>query len=190
SMAVNLLNNRFEIEAYIILLATWNIGTFRFALKNFEINGFKEKIKKVSPYFNKMEGERFQTINFDEYKEDIKKIFKTLSQIGVVKYTGASKLMHLKNRDVFIMWDDYIRGGKAQKYYDKLRIVKNGFWKFKRYEKDAESYFQFLKDMQDRFKNINFSHPKKTFAKAIDEFNYVNITLHIQSMENEKKRRK
>ena len=36
--------------------------------------------------------------------------------------------------------------------------------------------------MQKLFKNINFQNERKTFAKAIDEFNYVNITLPIQEM--------
>jgi len=96
--------------------------------------------------------------------------------------------MHLKNRCVFVMWDGYIKGEKAKKYYDELEIVKNGKWKIKKYKNNPKDYFQFLKDMQEKFKDINFKSIEKTFAKAIDEFNYVNITLPIQNMEKNKKR--
>jgi len=67
--------------------------------------------------------------------------------------------------------------------------VKNGDWKIKKYWNTPEDYFQFLKDMQGRFKDINFQSNEKTFAKAIDEFNYVNITLPIQNMEKNNKKR-
>jgi len=183
NMAIDLINNNFEMEAYFLILATWNFARFRYAVNDFDINGFKEKIKELNPYFNQLKDEDFRTINFDKYKEDIKKIFVTLSSIKGVEFTGASKIMHLKNRSVFVMWDGYIKGEKTKKYYNELKIVKNGDWKIKRYRNDPEDYFQFLKDMKERFKDINFQSNEKTFAKAIDEFNYVNITLPIQNME-------
>lgn len=189
NMAVGLINNSFEMEAYFLILATWNFARFRYAVNNFDINGFKEKIKELDPCFDKLKDKDFRTINFDEYKEDIKKIFTTLSSIEGVKFTGASKIMHIRNRSVFVMWDGYIKGEKPKKYYNELKIVKNGDWKFKRYGNDPEDYFQFLKDVQERFKGINFHSNEKTFAKAIDEFNYVNITLPIQNMEKDNKTR-
>jgi hypothetical protein len=183
NMAIGLINNNFEMEAYFLILATWNFARFRYAVNDFDINGFKEKIKELNPYFNRLKDEDFRTINFDKYKEDIKKIFATLSSIKGVEFTGASKIMHLKNRSVFVMWDGYIKGEKTKKYYNELKIVKNGDWKIKRYLNNPEDYLQFLKDMQERFKDINFNSNEKTFAKAIDEFNYVNITLPIRDME-------
>jgi hypothetical protein len=189
-MATNLINNNFDIEAYFLILATWNFAVFRYAIKDFDVNGFREKIRALDQYFVQLKDENFRTINFDNYKDDIKKIFITLSSIKGIEFTGASKIMHLKNRSVFIMWDGYIKGGKPKKNYDELKIVKNGDWRFKRYRNNPEDYFQFLKDMQERFKNINFLSNEKTFAKAIDEFNYVNITLPIQEMEKSKKKRK
>jgi len=185
-MAIDLFNNGFEMEAHILLLATWNFAAFRYALKDFDIYGFRDKLKELDSYFNRMEGESFKTIDFDRYSGDIKEIFATLSRIKGIQYTGASKVMHLRNRNVFVPWDGYIAGQKPKKYYRNLEVVKNGFWKPVEYRRDAEGYFKFLKDMQSRFNYINFKHPKKTFAKAIDEFNYVKITLPIQQIEKEK----
>ena len=100
------------------------------------------------------------------------------------------KLMHLRNRKLFVMWDGYIRGSdlKRKSYYENLDIVKRGDWKIKRYGDKAKDYVEFLKDMQKRFRHITFNEKSRTFAKAIDEFNYINITCPIQRME--KKERK
>lgn len=188
NMAIDLLNNNFEMEAYFLILATWNFARFRYVVNDFDINGFKEKIKELNPYFDLLKDEDFRTINFDKYEDCIKKIFVNLSSIKGVEYTGGSKIMHLKNRNVFVMWDSYIKGDKLKKYYNELEIVKNGEWEIKRYRNNPKDYFQFLKDMQERFKDINFQSNEKTFAKAIDEFNYVNITLPIKNMEKNNKK--
>lgn len=40
-----------------------------------------------------------------------------------------------------------------------------------------EAYLLFLKDMQEKFGDIKFEeHTNLTFAKAIDEYNYMTIT--------------
>jgi len=189
NMAIDLIKNNFEMEAYFLILATWNFARFRYAINSFDINGFKEEVRKLNLNFDRLKNENFRTINFDKYKKDIEKIFATLSSIKGVEFTGTSKIMHLKNRSVFIIWDGYIKGEKAKKYYKELKIVKNGDWKIKKYQNNPENYFQFLKDMQERFKNINFQSNEKTFAKAVDEFNYVNITIPIQNMEKNNKKR-
>jgi hypothetical protein len=189
-MAVKLIKHNFEIEAYFLILATWNWALFCRSLKDFDIKKFKEKFTKLNSLnskFDKMKNKDFRRIPLDEYSSDIKKIFQTLSTIKGIGLTGASKIMHLKNRSVFVMWDGYISGNKPKRYYNKLKIVKEKKWEYKKYEKNAEGYFQFLKVMQERFKNINFRDDEKTFAKAIDEYNYVNITLPIKEMEKKNK---
>ena len=188
NMAIDLIKNHFEIEAYFLILATWNFAVFRYAVKDFDINLFKEKIVELNAHFERFRDETFRTINFVRYKDDIKKIYDGLSSFEGVKYTGASKIMHLKNRAVFVMWDGYIKGNKPMKYYDKLDIVQKGDWKVMRYGNSAIDYIRFLIDIQNKFKGISFQDDNKTFAKAIDEFNYVKITLPIQNMEKEKRR--
>ncbi len=110
NMAINLINNTFELEAYFLILATWNFARFRYAVNNFDIDGFKKKSKELNPYFNRLKDEDFRTINFDKYKEDIKKIYVTLSSFKGIEFTGASKIMHLKNRSVFIHGQGRKRG--------------------------------------------------------------------------------
>ena len=179
NMAIRLIKNNFNIEAYILILATWNFARFRYALNNFDYYGFEETINGLDLYFEKLKNEDFRTINIDHYNEEITEIYNKLSSIKGIEFTGASKIMHLKNRSIFVMWDGFIKGAKAKRYYDELEIVKNGDWKLKRYGNKPEDYLQFLKDMQERFKDISFQSIEKTFAKAIDEYNFVNITIPI-----------
>lgn len=185
--AVKLHNNNFEIEAYLLILATWNSWCFRFGV---DINSFEAKIQAVSSHFKKLEQEEFRTINLDNYKQDIKKIYETLSSIKGIGYTGASKIMHLRNRNLFIMWDGYIKGNKPRRYYDDLEIVTEDNLQIKKYGNGGDDYFLFLKDMQSLFKNISFKDKNRSFAKAVDEFNYVSITLPIQEIEKIEKKKK
>ncbi|GAI48812.1 unnamed protein product, partial [marine sediment metagenome] len=180
-MACKLLENNYEIEGYTLILATWNFARFRYFVKYFDINGFKETIYRLNPFFEKFIGMEFRNIDFDNYKNDISIIFKTLSSIPGIEFTGASKIMYLKNRKVFLMWDSYIKGEKSpKKYYYELDIVKKGFWEVKKYNNNWKSYLQFLKDMKSLYKNIVYQEKERTFAKAIDEFNYLNITIPFQ----------
>jgi hypothetical protein len=186
-LAQNLINSGFETEGLLLILTTWNFAIFRYAVKQFDIDKFKTVLETLKPNFDKLNGQDFKTINFDNYKGDIQTIYNSLSEIEGIKFTGAPKLMHLKNPDVFVMWDAYIRGEKPKKHYDQLDTFKDGTFEFKKYPKDFDGYFNFIRDMQDKFKHLNLNR-QKSLAKAVDEFNYVNITLPIQEMEKKNKK--
>jgi len=189
TLAKNLIDSGFETEGLLLILTTWNFAIFRYAVKQFDIDNFKRTLTTLKPNFNQLNGQNFQTINFDNYKNDIQTIYNSLSKIKGIEFTGAPKLMHLKNPNLFVMWDAYIRGEKPKKYYDQLEIFKNGTFALKKYAKDFHGYLEFLKDMQKKFKHLNLNG-QKSLAKAVDEFNYVNITLAIQDMEREKRKNK
>ncbi len=182
-LARNLIESGYEIEGLLLILSTWNFAIFRYAVKEFDIDIFSKQIKKIKPNFYNICG-NFRFIDFDSYVTDIKIIYETLSDIEGIKNTGASKLMHLMKPEVFIMWDGYIRGDKPQKHYKELEIYKKGEYVYKKYNKDFEGYIEFLKDMQSKFKHLN-TKGKKPLTKAVDEFNYVNITLPYQQIEKQ-----
>jgi len=175
----------YPLQAAIILLAVWNKMQFRYLTSGAEnLVELRDAINECKPLFEKLGNKNFQDVDFDEIGEVVKEIYSKLSKTEGMKYTGASKVMHLFNRRLFVMWDDYIRGNKPKKYYPDLEIIKEGYWEFKSYEKsDAGSYLEFLKDMQKLFGHINFKNDNKTLAKAVDEYNYANITLPIQELE-------
>jgi 5-methylcytosine-specific restriction protein A len=182
-IAVNLFNKGFRTEAYLLLLATWNFASFRYAVTNFDLMAFEHTVNSLETHFLRLDGKDIRTADFDSLQEDISVIYNTLSQIKGIKYTGAPKMMHLRNRELFVMWDGYIRGQKPRKNYEGLDIVKRGDWDIKEYGDSADDYLQYLKHMQGKFAGIPFSEQGKTFAKAIDEFNYVSVTLPIQRAE-------
>ena len=160
--------DEYPLQASIIILATWNVSRFRFMVSDSKnMVNFTNAMEKCGPLFEKIRDNDFQNKNLDEIKEIIEEIYTTLSAVKGVEYTGASKVMHLINRNLFVMWDGYIR--------DEYKYGTTG-----------EDYVDFLKQMQDKFKNIVWNLCSKTLTKAIDEYNYVTITLP----ELEKRRKK
>lgn len=142
-----------EIEAYLFILATWNFARFRYAMKEFDLDGFIGKINKLAPLFQRMKKEDFARMDIDKFASEIKDIFDTLSHIKGIETTGAPKLMHLKLPKVFVMWDRHIRNAYGYK------------------KGDSEEYIAFLKKMQKEFSDCE-APEGRTLAKAIDEHNY------------------
>jgi hypothetical protein len=184
ALASNLVKSGFEIEAYILLLATWNFARFRYAVKDFDLRTLKRTCDNLKKYYERLQHQSIESIDLNAHKKSIVKVFDTLAAIRGIEFTGASKLMHLKNPALFVMWDDFIRGEKPRKYYNDLDLTKSGQWPHFRYAKSGEGYVRFLKDMQSRFGQLSSPSQSKTLAKAIDEFNYVCITVPIQKMMN------
>lgn len=156
-MFLKLMKQGLEIEAFLLIISTWNFAYFRYVARSFNLDRFKNAINSLKLEFKKLQKLDFRTIDFDKYEKEIKKIFETLSNIKEIKKTGASKMVHLKVPRVFVMWDSYI-----MRHY-------------KCYKGDANDYFNFLKEMQRRFKNIKLL-PGRTVPKLIDEHNYKTIT--------------
>ncbi len=182
-MARRLLDAKYRIEAYVLFLATWNFASFRYVVTNFDVEGLEMAMAELDRDFDSFQKLNFSTLDIEQNEGAIARCFDRLASMKEVLYTGASKLMHLRSPNVFVIWDDYIRGGKPQKLYWDLPCVRDGKWVYKDYEKNGHGYASFLRDMQARFGRLDYSDPSKTFAKAIDEFNYINITLPIQAQE-------
>ena len=154
--ARNLLLAGYEIEAYVLILATWNFAGFRYLLKDFDIKHFQAAIKKLNPIFDKLSRQTLQTIDLENpvITKQIKRLYQELKDI--VKQTGASKIMALKNPDLFVIWDTKIR---------RMYKIDN--------KADPDSYIQFLTKMKALFSHIHWTDKKRPLAKAIDEYNYI-----------------
>jgi hypothetical protein len=156
------------LQASIIILATWNTARFRFMASDKQnITHLKNAIEESRPLFETIKDKDFQSVNFDEIKGIVKKIYDIFSAVKGVEYTGASKIMHLFNKKLFVMWDSYIR----EEYG---------------YGTSAVDFLNFQKDIQGKFRGIEWDEPNKTLAKAIDEFNYVTITIPKQKEHGKK----
>ena len=157
-IALEIVENH-PLQASIILLATWNISRFRFMTSDPKnLHDLIRVIIDTKPLFQKLKVFKLQTADLDSIEDLIKEIYSKLSQVKGVEYTGASKVMHLINTRLFVMWDGHIR----KKY--RVKTTK-------------EDYFKFLKLIQNEIKDISWQNKEKTLAKAIDEYNYVNYTF-------------
>ncbi len=155
-MGLNLLKAGFEIEAYLLILATWNFAYFRYILTKFDLDAFKNVILSTSPTFEKLKSEDFQKCNLDEIQNGIKSIYAPFKKL--VGQTGTSKIMHFKHPQLFVMWDTAIRS--------KYKIPNSA---------SPGDYIRFLKLMKEQFGHINWNSKQKTLAKAIDEYNFVKV---------------
>ena len=154
-MAMNLIKNGFELEAYLLILSTWNFAGFRYVLTSFDMNKFRKTISEINPVFEKLKDERFETADFDKLRKDISFIYDKLNEL--VKQTGATKIMYFKNPNLFVMWDTKIRKK----------------WKIPQIHTTAEDYINFLKLMKQNFIHIKWQNKKISLARAIDAYNFV-----------------
>lgn len=138
-----------------------------------------------------MKGGRLELLDLEDARlgEDIKSIFLEFSSKRSIGFTGASKVLHLLNPHLFMMWDASIR-----KAYHKLhkRCHKEG---------DEECYLEFLKQSQEiveailsrisedalwrehlKFVDKEFMNAfsfREGILKMLDECNYVRFKLKI-----------
>ena len=188
-------NISFILAGAKIIIITWNAVRFQRLSKevrdNLE-NDILEAYTKTKLELKKLKGERLENLNLNdgELEETIKRIFLEFSSKKSIEFTGASKILHVLNPFVFMMWDNNIRNA-----YHKLHIDnhKSG---------SSECYLEFLKQSQEIIKTIlskrseddiwsnhltfidkdfmmAFSF-RESMLKMLDECNYVRFKLNIK----------
>ncbi len=154
-LSLNLIK-RHPIEGYLLLLFTWNFAYTRYYIKTFDLEKFNNTINKIKPLLRTIKNIDFKNLDLKNkiVKNNIIKIFNLLRED--IKQTGATKVMALMKPDLFVMWDTAIR---------KMYHINN--------KATGEDYIKFLQRQKDTFNNIKWNKKNRTFAKAIDEFNFI-----------------
>jgi hypothetical protein len=152
-IGLKMVGSEFEIEAYLLILATWNFAGFRYALTNFDLKHFRKTITTINPVFARLLPHSFETVDFNLVADDIESIYSRLRPL--VGQTGASKIMHFKHPKLFVMWDTGIR---------RLYKIPNSA--------SARNYLDFLRLMRSTFGHLRWTQLDRSFAKAIDEYNF------------------
>src|SRR5207247_5301469 len=116
-LGLRLLNAGFQIEAYSLILATWNFAGLRYVMKTFSIGSFQNAIAATTPRFNRLASYRFETVDFDSIADDVMAIYAAFC--ADAKQTGASKIMHFRLPKLFVMWDTDIRADYGFRYRTK-----------------------------------------------------------------------
>ena len=149
-----------------------------------------EILRSLEEEFKELRSKQFIAVKFSEEKfsNAIKKIYSELDSIPFIgSPTIISKILHLLNPEIFVMWDNDIR----KMYKAKNRCVAN----------TPEGYLAFLKEAQEELKEafedmqreaekeideiereIKAKYGCKTLARIIDEYNW--LTAHPDSLIN------
>jgi len=129
-------------------------------MTSFNEDEFRKLIKKNEKIFKKLDKLKFETVDFNDpiLKSNIKSIYSSYREIEGIEQTGTTKLMALRNPNLFVMWDVEIR--KLYKINDRGT---------------SEDYIEYLNRLKEILKNIKWNDKDKPFAKAIDEYNYSKV---------------
>lgn len=173
-----------------LIIITWNAARFqrlRREIKPKLESDILEAHSKTMQKLEQLKAKRLEELNLDDpqLKELIGSVYQEFSSKESVGYTGASKILHLLNPRVFMMWD-----GNIREAYHKLHS--------KHKKKGAECYLEFLKQCQEIVKAVlsvkseddlwrehlafldgDFTSAfsfKESVLKMLDECNYVRFT--------------
>lgn len=142
-----------------------------------QLEDMKKTLRSLSHEFKKLKGYTLKDVPLEN--EDIKKtiltIYKDIDSIKQIGPTAASKIMHIINPRLFIMWDEAIRSDKRGYGYERGTAVQ---------------YIEFMKEMQSKAITLETNWEEKeieipirkrrTLTKLMDEVNYMGITRNIK----------
>lgn len=123
----------------------------------------------------KLKGESLRNLNLADngLKKSIESVFEFSSR-KIIGFTGASKILHILNPDVFMMWDTSIRDA-----YHKLHSKSHK-------KTDPECYVEFLKQSQDIVRAISKSDEEELWNKHLKfkilDKNLVEAFSYIESI--------
>lgn len=121
-------------------------------------------------------------LDFESYGDAIKNCYQTMSSLvgSGFSHTAVSKLLHMINPELFVMWDGPMRKG----YKEDCTITE-----------DADGYFKYMKKMREGLQKVSQSFlityegcpaeflskkleikTTKTIVKHLDEYNWITIT--------------
>jgi hypothetical protein len=150
-------------EAISVLLQTWNRAYYQY--RPFTEEHFLEIEAVLNSSLDDLIKLRRRSIESITQldKPKVAELFGRFA--NVLGPVGAAKSLHLLAPDFFPLWDDEI----SKKYKVK---------------KDGEGYFQFMMKTLDQINSIggrdainNLPGVSKNALKAIDEYNYIRITI-------------
>lgn len=141
-------------------------------------------LQKILPDLNKLQGKTILDVDLDERIDEecanhlVERCFDELAYCGPRnEATGASKIMHIVNPNLFVMWDSAIRGGYGESEYAQTRYA-NFLRRTQRLAKYAIEQVMEKEGLShdsaiDSLKCHGRSH---SLAKILDEYNFVKFT--------------
>lgn len=185
-LAKKLFTSGYPLEACVLILATWNTARFRMFLKTFSLENFRVVLTRTIEELELLSNASLETINLEKEGHLIATSFDQFNRIKGIEATGSSKVLHLINGNLFVMWDSYIRGEKATKDYQG--VLRPGVT-VKKYQKTGADYVRFLGDCRFYIPFVDRTRDR-TVAKQIDEVNYYYVTVPLIKLEKTRAKNK
>lgn len=151
----------------------------------------KDIYRQSLPFLDALNGEAIQDFNFDqkrkvegkEYRnsETMLKVFQNFCSTGYhFRDVAASKVLHMINPHLFVMWDTNICKAYGVKkspsgyVFEFIPLMK------KKANEAVDSYMEDKKCGREKaVKALNEFRPLKTLAKLLDEHNYIKYTREL-----------
>lgn len=156
-------------------LSQWGMMVRIAGRKNIEWDSLGVTLRSLENKFSVIRDEKILSIDLSDPKihNSISKIY---SELGKIKYIGGptsvSKILHLFNPEVFVMWDNDIK----KKYKEKNKKISSS----------VKGYLEFLKCVQSELSEMLEEQSKKTGLsmneiedKLIEKFNGLTLARII-----------
>ena len=151
----------------------------------------KDVYRQSIPFLDALDGEAIQDFDFNQKKkvegneyrnsEIMLKVFQNFYSTGYhFRDVAASKVLHMINPHLFVMWDTSIC-----KAYSVKKSPSGYVYKFiplmkKKANEIIDSYMKDKKCSREKaVKALNEFRPLKTLAKLLDEYNYIKYTREL-----------
>jgi hypothetical protein len=177
----------------IAILLSWNIMMLRRLPYEERAKLGKDILDAYESSRDKLDevkGKKLYSLNLNDGKmtKNIKEILSEFSSKKTIGKTGASKVLHLLNPDVFMMWDNKImkeyhkehrkhKRGTPECYLEFLRQSQQIIGDILSRKKEEElwnDHLKFLdKDVVNLMNTLSF---RESMTKMLDECNYIRLT--------------
>ncbi len=161
-------------------LVQWGMIGRVIGRKGLEWEKLGRMLRGLEKEFKQLRGKKLLTINFDEesISSSIRAIYRELDSIPYIgSPTAISKILHLLNPEIFVMWDNDIRE-MYKKKNKHIRDTPEGYLEFlKETQKELKEAFeerqkQTGKNFNEIEQEIRGRYKNKTLARIIDEYNW------------------
>ena len=171
-----------------IFLSQWGQMARVVGKKDTEWDKLTDNLRRQKEAFQRLQHETLLSINFDdeEVAKHVRNLYKS-AKVRNIGPTAISKILHLLNPGLFVMWDDEIRK-KWKKKYPRINESADGYLEFLRAvqgevkEAIEEELGRSRKSEQEIVEEICTTLPSKklgseyrtkTLAKLVDEYNWI-----------------
>lgn len=163
-----------------VFLVKWGEIVRVVNIKGLDWERLGETLRSLEEEFRELRAKKFLAIDFDEQavSNAVRTIYGKLDLIPRLGGpTTISKILHLLNPEIFIMWDYAIREGYKKKN-SRIRDTAEGYLEF--LKEMHKEIVEALKDRQretgkglDEIENeVRSKYKNKTLPRIVDEYNY------------------